>query len=492
MVALKIQSFGGMIPAEDDRLLPDTSATLAQNTWLYAGSLRGMPSRSQLYTCTSASTRTAFRIPLGALDKSGLTNSYWMEFPDQDVSVVRTPTVGDQYARYYWCGPTTAPTYNARNRITSGNTGTYAPFKLGVPAPTAAPAVAPKTVPADTTAPVIDSATAENYTITLQFRENRRLNAVAVPRVSAFVITSGTTSYTVASVAVDATNKQVFLLVTTKVEPGVTLSVTYTPPTDTLAIQDEANNKSAGFTISAKSLTLDTVLPTYSKSAVSGNKLAILINDNVGLLVTAIPATTAFGVTTSGSSNPVTDVSITTTSTGENLVILTLTNSVGAGATTTLSYTNPNNATSIQDAAGNKLASITNVSVVNESASTNQPVYSSGTINGNTVTLNFTASYNLQGGTINTSTILIKLDGNTVGITSASVIGKSLILTIEGTLWYNSTAVASYTLPATNQLRDTNNNLVAAFSNKTLTNSTPAAPPTPDEGSGGGSNGGGG
>lgn len=492
MTAIKVQAFGGMIPAEDDRLLPDTSAALAQNTWLYTGALQGMPVRRVMHTCSSL-TRSVFRLPLGTTDRAGLSNSYWMEFTDEDVTVVRTPLVSDQYARYYWCGPNTAPQYNTRNRITAGNTGTNAPFTLGVPAPSTAPGVVPSVVPADTQAPEIASASALNYMVTLQFRENRKLNVNTVPPAAAFVVTSvsgsTTTTYTVTSVAVGGALKQVYLILAERVAAGITLSVTYTVPASSQAIQDEAGNTAAGFAVSAPSQTVDASPPTYVSSSVTGTTLTITVSDNVGLSVTAIPATTAFSVTAAGAANAVTAVSIVSGTT--NTVRLTLTSPVGAGATVTLSYTSPGGATAIQDTSGNPLASISSASVTNTTPSTLAPTLSTGSINGNTVTLNFTAAYNLQSG-VPTSAFTVKVAGIAQSVTSVSVSGTTVTLAIAQAALASEPVTASYAVPSSNQLRDTNNNLAVAFTNQTLTNNTAAGPSSPTEpgGEGGGSGGG--
>lgn len=485
MTAIKVQAFGGMIPAEDDRLLPDTSAARAENTWLYAGSLQGLPIRQTMHTCSSL-TRSVFRIPLGTLDRDGIGNSYWMEFPDYDVNVVRTPLVSDQYARYYWCGPNTAPYYNTRNRITAGNSGINAPFKLGVPAPSAAPAVAPATVLPDTQAPEIASASALNYTVTLQFRENRRLSAVAVPPASAFVVTSTvgatTTTYTVSAVAVGAALKQVYLLLEDKVPSGVTLSVTYTRPAESASIQDEAGNAAAAFSITAPSQTADATPPTYVSSAVSGTSLTITVTDNVGLSLTAIPATGAFTVTVAGATNPVTAVNITSGTT--NTVTLTLTSAVGAGAVVTLDYVSPGGATALQDVGGNLLPSITAASVTNGSPSSLQPTLSTGSIDGNTVVLNFSAAANLQSG-VPTSAFTVTVFGTPTTVASVTVSGVVVTLVLSYMAVASDVVAVSYAVPTSNALRDTSNNLAVAFSNFGLTNITEAPPSPPNQPGGG-------
>src|SRR5207245_1782030 len=68
-----------------------------------------------------------------------LETSYWLEFTDENTDVIRSPVAGDQYHRYYWTNPTDGPHYNSFVRIGNGSS----PLKLGVPAPTSFPGVAP-------------------------------------------------------------------------------------------------------------------------------------------------------------------------------------------------------------------------------------------------------------------------------------------------------------------------------------------------------------
>lgn len=137
MVALKIENFGGMIPAVSDYYLPDNQAALSENTWVYTGAVDGLPVLTEVYTCSSNSVRKVFRIPLGFYDKARISNSYWMEFNDPDTDVIRSPIANDTFERFYWASPSHEPRYNTKARITNGDP--Y--FKLGIPAPGSAPGV---------------------------------------------------------------------------------------------------------------------------------------------------------------------------------------------------------------------------------------------------------------------------------------------------------------------------------------------------------------
>lgn len=138
MGAGKLAPFGGMLPARDDRLLPDFAAALSTNTWLYSGSLRGLPEPELVRACT-AGTGKVYRIPNNLTDSSHISDSVWMEFASINTDVLRTPVVGDTHERYYWASPAHAPRYNTLARITAASSH----WLLGVPAPSAAPTVSP-------------------------------------------------------------------------------------------------------------------------------------------------------------------------------------------------------------------------------------------------------------------------------------------------------------------------------------------------------------
>lgn len=131
MTAARISPFGGMIPATDDTLLPEINASLAKNTWVYQGTVQGIPAPKVLRTNTDDTVTKVYRIPNNYTDAQHLVDSVWMEFTNIDTDVVRSVVVDDAFDRYYWAAPNTVPKYNTKARITAGNAG----FTLGVPQP---------------------------------------------------------------------------------------------------------------------------------------------------------------------------------------------------------------------------------------------------------------------------------------------------------------------------------------------------------------------
>lgn len=137
MVAIKLSAFGGQIPAQDDRLLPQNNAALAENTFLDSGALQGMRTPRLLHTMAHSGYQYAFRIPNSTPDKNHIFNSTWWEFSDPDTNVVRSPVANDSYSRYYFASAGQAPGYNTQSRIIAGS----ANFLLGIPTPETAPGV---------------------------------------------------------------------------------------------------------------------------------------------------------------------------------------------------------------------------------------------------------------------------------------------------------------------------------------------------------------
>lgn len=135
MVALKLSAFGGMIPAQDDHLLPDNNAALAQNTYLDSGALQGLHVPRAVYTLGSPGNQFVFRIPLVSPDKDHISASFWLEFVDPDTNVLKTPVADDTFERFYFASPTVAPKYNTKARILAGSS----PYLLGIPTPETAP-----------------------------------------------------------------------------------------------------------------------------------------------------------------------------------------------------------------------------------------------------------------------------------------------------------------------------------------------------------------
>jgi len=135
MAGIKLEGFQGLIPRTSDRLLPPMAATVARNTKLLQGELRGFRAlREEADFFDYIDVRRAFRV----VDNDGLYEDTWLTFDSRDVDVVRSPIINDGYDRYYWAGEG-RPKYNTSYRIQAGS----AEYYLGIPTPTNAPTVTP-------------------------------------------------------------------------------------------------------------------------------------------------------------------------------------------------------------------------------------------------------------------------------------------------------------------------------------------------------------
>jgi hypothetical protein len=101
------------------------SSANARLTWLHDAS-------------SLSNTTTTFRGGANPSFDPAITGTgTWMEFPDADTAVMRSPVVNDQFDRYYIMSPSLPPRYNTYDRILNGDVH----WKLGVPDPACTPVV---------------------------------------------------------------------------------------------------------------------------------------------------------------------------------------------------------------------------------------------------------------------------------------------------------------------------------------------------------------
>lgn len=141
MPAIKLFRMDGMRPAWDDRLLEPNQASVSQDVFLNAGTLIGWRKPKLLHTLVNGAAKYAFRIPVDSNNTGIGAPSHWLEFTDPDTDVVRNATINDTFQRYYFASAGSPPTYNTLERIAAGNSGSNAPFLLGIPAPGCPPIV---------------------------------------------------------------------------------------------------------------------------------------------------------------------------------------------------------------------------------------------------------------------------------------------------------------------------------------------------------------
>jgi hypothetical protein len=139
MTALKLEKFGGQLPAWDDRLLPDGQASFSLNTYLFSGALIGWRQPKLLYTLKDSTSKYVYRLLNENPNDTTITapDSFWMEFASPDTTVLHTPVADDQFERYYFASPDSPPKYNTRARILNGDPA----WLLGIPGSGCTPGV---------------------------------------------------------------------------------------------------------------------------------------------------------------------------------------------------------------------------------------------------------------------------------------------------------------------------------------------------------------
>ena len=179
MVSFKVDTFGGMIPALSDELLPGAAAALSQNTWLYSGSLVGLPAPKSLKTLVSDDATKVYRIPSSYGRSTYLYNSLWLEFTNIDTDVIRAPVFNDVHDRYYMASTSSPPMYNTRARLeafSKGEPGFHQAWILGVPPPGNPPALT--VAGGSTQLGSVRAATTINGALDTDFANDKKIDSV--------------------------------------------------------------------------------------------------------------------------------------------------------------------------------------------------------------------------------------------------------------------------------------------------------------------------
>ena len=247
MTAFKLENFGGIRPRVSRRLLPNTSATTAENTKLLEGELRGYHKPTILKDLSGFgfTVGRAYRIPASV---TGSVDA-WLAFQSPNTDIIRSPVLGDAYNRYYWASDNGVPQYNTLARIVAGNTGANAPWHLGVPQPASALTVTPPAGTSDTRSYV--------YTfVTAYGEEGPPANpTTATGTTGTWVLSGGSTSWAgganvdVASVNIyrtvpNASNPGFFFVATVPIATWIAASGSYS---DTSTDVDVALNNTLDF-----------------------------------------------------------------------------------------------------------------------------------------------------------------------------------------------------------------------------------------------------
>lgn len=285
--------------------------------------------------------------------------------------------------------------------------------------------------------PLLTSATVNGSTLTLGF--DTALNTQVAPDVADFTLTGATAS----SVAVSGSS--VVLTLSAAVAEGAAVRIAYAPSSDPTKGIEGTNGIRLG-SVAARDVsnTTDTA-PVVSTATV--NLTQIRITFDQALASAYLPAKTAFAVTPATAT--VQGVAIS----GSTLTI-TLAQAVAEGASASVAYTPPT-MNALRDATGNTVAQF---SVALDNQTDTAPVLTSSAVSGATLTLTFDQPLNA---TVKPALAQFTVTGTSV--TTVAISGNTATLTLNSAVADGAAIEVQYTAPASGGFQDPTGNAVALF-----------------------------
>ncbi len=227
---------------------------------------------------------------------------------------------------------------------------------------------------------------------------------------------------------------------------------------------------------------IDGTAPTFLSAATNtvGTKVILTYNET---LSATTAATSAFAVSTGGSSNSVTAATVS-----GSTVELNLTNTVKNDEVVTVAYSDPSgsdDANAIQDTAGNDVATLSSRGVTNNSTvAGTAPTFSSAATNTAGTKVILTYNEALSATTAANSAFAVTTGGVSNSVTAATVSGSTVELTLTKTVKNDEAVTVAYTDPSVsddaNAIQDNEGNDVIDLATTSVTNNSTVAgtPPT--------------
>jgi uncharacterized repeat protein (TIGR02059 family) len=289
-----------------------------------------------------------------------------------------------------------------------------------------------------------------------------------VPATSAFTVRVNSATRTVSSVSVSGT--KVSLTLSSPVEYGDVVTIAYTKPWRN-PLQTSSGGQVASMTAQSVTNNVAATIPVYVSSVIQNATPSVLEMTYSLTLANIIPATSAFTVSVNSTTRTVSSVSVSGTK-----VSLTLSSPVVNGDVVTVAYTKPS-ASPLQTATGGQVASMAAQSVTNNVGAT-IPVYVSSVIQNTTPTvLEMTYSLSLANIVPATSAFAVRVNSTTRTVSSVSVSGTKVSLTLSSPVEYGDVVTIAYTKPSTDPLQTTSGGQVASMGAQSVTNNVAAAIP---------------
>jgi uncharacterized repeat protein (TIGR02059 family) len=311
---------------------------------------------------------------------------------------------------------------------------------------------------------------------------NEALDPARPPAPGSFVVNANGVPVQVTGVAV--AGQALTLTLATAVAHGATVTVAYadtSPGNDVSAIQDLAGNDAASLPATNVSNTVpDTLAPTFVSAVTAADGGSLVLSYNEALDAAQPPAASRFAVTVNGAALAVTGVAVV-----GSTVVLTLAGAVPHGAAVTVAYADPssgNDASAIQDAAGNDAASLPATSVSNLVPDTTAPLLVSAvtSTDGATLVLGYNEALDAAHPP-DAGSFAVQVNGSLVGVSAVGIVGSSVLLTLASAVAHGASVTVGYADPTAGNdasaIQDAAGNDAATLAATSVSNLVPDTTP---------------
>ena len=209
----------------------------------------------------------------------------------------------------------------------------------------------------------------------------------------------------------------------------------------------------------------DTNPPTYVNSNVVGNRVALQYNEPLD--ETSIPSSSNYVVDIDGVTEAIEDIAIS-----DNFVLIYLEDNVESAQVVRLFYTAPDGDEGVKDISGNKAADLANILVINSTArviNNLPPELVRTTVRGYVLILLYDKELD-EDNTPDVNDYTVRVDGEVKTISSLSVSGRTVTLTLTTPVMVGQTVEVDYR--PTNSVRDLFGNLAEALVAQAVDNLT--------------------
>ena len=290
-----------------------------------------------------------------------------------------------------------------------------------------------------------------------------------VSATSAFTVMVNSAARTVSSVSVSGT--KVSLTLSSPVVYGDNVTITYNKPA-TNPLQSASGGQAASISLKTVLNNVAGLIPTYVNSSIeNATPASIEMNYNQSL-ANIVPATSAFTVMVNSAARSVSSVSVSGTK-----VSLTLSNPVVYGDNVTITYNKP--ATNpLQSASGGQAASISLQTVLNNVAGLIPTYVNSSIENATPASIEMNYNQSLANIVPATSAFTVMVNSAARSVSSVSVSGTKVSLTLSNPVVYGDNVTITYNKPATNPLQSASGGQAASISLQTVLNNVAGLIPT--------------